>query len=99
MHKNESKMFFYPDSMDEEWQKIQQKLMMQDPEKHKGKDAKKMERQLLEQEVAAEASENSKIRALLHAFNMIRTNPKDVHFTKLYQTAKEKVCQNDNCKR
>jgi hypothetical protein len=76
---------------------VQQQFMMRDPEKYK--EQKEMEQQLLLQETAEEASVNSKIRALLHAFHMNRADPENSHLSSIYQMAKLRVCQNYDCKR
>jgi hypothetical protein len=87
---------------DKDLKKVQQKLMMHDPEKLliTNQELMEMQQNLLMQEIGDDAGGNSKLRALLHAYNMKWAHPNDPHLSSLYQMAKFKVCELDNkCKR
>lgn len=58
-----------------------------------------MELELLQRETKPEASVNSKIRALLHAYNFLKMEPNNVHALKLFKIAKENVCKTGNLRR
>ena len=85
-----------------ELQEKTSQLKQMRPERKEAFDKEEMELELLQRETKPEASVNSKIRALLHAFNRVKMEgPHDMggHTLQLFTIAKENVCKTGNLRR